>query len=406
MEKYYYQEFVDLINNSLKGIPNAQVTVRTVKFWVEQGLLPEPRGSGRWRHFDYSDVIEAVSIRKLQFRYRQSIEDIKKLGLTARINPHVIHSDDMGNFHRVVSAIELFERSNGEAESCIEAFKHFELTLIYDDAYNPPFRFVKEEQLADSYIEVDGKIYRLLSSTTNSAGEQEYYQPEHIGMHISEHINWLNGIGAFLRPLPDDGEEKAEKIRVLIDHGVMTSPRYRHKADDYMSTKDIKAGENWLLMMNRYGLSLDTLKRLRARFESDINEYFYIPEGGLLVEAPIFYEFQRQVVLLNCCIDFFNNYLSQHEDTVIDHIRESSLKLIEDYLNGYFFLCEAFTPHGIADNVRMCIKTTPINKLSAQQLKLGLSQGKFNELEVKEVVMAKEAELTAIKAIVNNNRKK
>lgn len=396
MKRYSYQEFAEEINKHLENIPDAQVTVRTVKFWVEAGLLPGPKGGSRWRFFEVDDLHEAVSIRKLQVKYGQSNEDIKKLSVTASINPHTLQSGNSYNLSKLVAAVESIEKIGGNSIPAIEKFKAHKLLLVWDDAHMPTYRLIEEDQLSDSYLEENGKVYRKLQYITDEEGKVVYFRPAQIEKYISRvnamHREFVKGIRRI------DAKAQADKIRELIDAGIMTTPRYRFKGEDYFFESDIEAGEDWLNFIEGYGLSYADLKLLRSRIEADIENFFYAPEEGLFVEAPIYYEFRKQVTLINSCIGFLRHDLFEREDTVVGHRREDSLRLIRDYIEGFFFLCSNFTGEN-------CIKRTPIDRLSAKQIKTSLSKGKFTQREVALLLRAKEAEVRALKAIVNKSLK-
>lgn len=391
MKKYSYQEFAEEISIHFKNIPDAQVTVRTIKFWVKEGILPEPNGGGRWRYFEDDDLHEAVSIRKLQVVYGQSLEDIQNLNYLVAINPHTIQSGNTYNLSKLMSAIETYEKSGINPLYEIEAFKKHERLLVWDDAHLPPYRLIEEDQLSGSYFEEDGRVYRLLQFITDEDGKAIYFKPEqiekYISLEIAKYIEFIKDIKR------GEAKVKAQKIRALIDTGIMTPPRYRYKSADYFSESDIDTGKAWLSFIENYGLSFDDLKLFRKRIESDIENFFYAPEEGLFVESPIFYKFRKQVTLFNCCLDSFRHDLFVCEDTIVGHGKEDSLKLITDYLSGFRFLCYGFTGE-------ICMKRTPIDRLSAEQIKTGLSEGKLTQREVKEILKAKKAEVAGLKSLV------
>ena len=140
------------------------------------------------------------------------------------------------------------------------------------------------------------------------------------------------------------------------------------------------------------------MKLLRKRIESDIEIYFHMPEEDAFAESPLYYKFQRQVVLFENCLFNLMMNLFLREETIANHTLEDSIKILRDYLGGFLFLCNSFSG-------TVCLKKTPTERLSVRQIKTGLFQGKFTHKEVQKVLKVKEAEVKVLKSVVKQNAK-
>ncbi len=401
MKGFLYRELAKKINDYFFDQKNAYVSVTALKFWVEEGILPAPQGSARWRYFNWDDFFEAINIRRLQVYCNQSIEDIKKIISLAKTQAAKYkfpqHSHYLSKLYSSLGNRLIPE----DAIQLIEAFKNNELHLVYDKAYKPPYRLLHKDGLFDSYYKEGDKVYRSLLSITDKNNKVIYFKPEQIEQYLKFEKEEIDKI-LKIPSKPTDSSRfsnTAENMRMLLNEGIMTQPRYRYKGENYFSEKNLSSANCWLLFMND-GLSLDDLKRLRSRIESDIENYFYVPEISPIIEELISYEFEKQVIL-------FDDYLGRSRDCFIlglpeeeveSHTEEDNLKIARDYLNGFLFLCK-----GLRNEIGL--KKTPLERLSAEQIKAGLSQGKFTQKEVERVLRNKEAEVKALKTIAKQHAK-
>lgn len=385
MKQYSYQELAEAINEYFKDFKDAQVTARTLKYWVEEGILPAPRGSGRWLSFDDFDLKEVISLRKLQIYQSQSIEDIHNIIFMVKLYSEMNKFPEPGYYlSKFLSAVLSSPKHDYPIEE-IEAFKKGELYLVYDEDYSPPYRLIHEDGLERSYKKENGKVYRVLLSIKDENGKVIYFKTE----QIEEYLKDVESLRGNL-----DVTKVAEELRRLIKEGIMTSPHYRYKGKDYLSGLNIHHAQSLISLIKSYNLSFNELRQLRKRIEHDIETYFYLPEGFAFLFEPIYYEFEKQVTLFDTCLNSFHFELFWLEDSVKGHTKEDSIKIIKDYLNGFYFFCKS----GFGDNV--CLKKTPTDKLSAKQLKIGMSQGRFTEKEVESLIKTKESELKALKSVL------
>ncbi|TVL97896.1 MAG: hypothetical protein CV087_21925 [Candidatus Brocadia sp. WS118] len=399
MSGYNYQELAKKINERFNESKDAQVSVRTLKFWVEEGVLPAPIGSARWRFFDDEALEEAISIRKLQIFYQQGIEDIKRIISLARTPPS-INNFKGGLEHNCLSAFisALWNRqADDEPVQLIKSFKNRELFLVYDNAYRPPYRLLHTDELSDSYVKKAGKVYRRLLSIKADDGNAFYFKPEQIGEYLQRERDGYDLI--FKRLLkPINVSEKAEEVRSLLEEGILTSPRYIYKGENCFSKENIGGFRNWSSLVRDYGFSLGELKQMRSRIEYDIENYFNIPEISLVDNEPICHEFEKQVTLFDACLDSILFNIAFLEEARKGHAKDDSIKIIRNYLDGFLFLCK-----GSLNEIGL--KKTPIERLSAEQIKTGLSQGIFTQREIGKVLKIKEAEVKTLKSVVKQNAK-
>ncbi len=399
MNEYSYQALAKKINERFDEYKDAQVSVRTLKFWVEEGILPAPKGSARWRFFDEDDLKDAISIRKLQIFYQQGIEDIKRIISLARTPPGINNFE--GRFeHNCLSAFvsALWNRqADDEPVQLIESFKNNELFLVYDNAYHPPYRLLHANELSDSYVKKAGKVYRKLLSIKADDGKAFYFKPEQIGEYLQRERDGFDLI--FKKPLkPINIPKKAEEIRSLLEEGILTSPRYLYKGENYFSKKNINGFGNWSNLVKDYGFNLGELKQMRSRIEHDIETYFYIPEISLVDQDPVCHEFEKQVILFDDCLDSILFNIAFLEEARKGHTTTDSIKILRDYLNGFLFLCK-----GSLNEIGL--KKASIDRLSVKQIKTGLSLGKFTNKEIEKVLRVKECEVKVLKSVVKQNAK-
>ncbi len=396
MKKYSYQEFVAEINKHFKK--DARLSVRTVKFWVEAGLLKEPGGAGRWRHFSEEDLHHVISIRKLQVIFGQTIEAIKEINQLAHsdLYPKSIAFDSY-ELWKVVKALEGLDRRGLNAVAELEAFKRSERTLVLDNEQLPAYRLININQLAGSYIEENGKVFRIIKSLIGDEGETRYFKPAQLEKYYSQ----MNARRKKFTPeLPRiDVKAKAEELRALLKARVMTEPRYRFKNEDHISDHDIQAAHLWLSISSQYALPTTRLLRLRTRIEEDIQNYFYAPEGDVFAAAPIIYKFRKQVELVNNCINFIISDQIDREEPWSDEPRhdriEESVRILNDYINGFLYLSPS-----IDHNIEICFQRTPIDQLTPRQIKIGLAEGRFSSREIEKLVRDRESDLSTLKALL------
>lgn len=399
MNGYTYQELAKKINERFGEYKDAQVSVRTLKFWVEEGILPAPKGAARWRFFDEDALEEAISIRKLQIFYQQGIEDIKRIISLARTPPGINNFKE-GLEHNCLSDFvsALWNRQAvDDPIQLIESFKNYELFLVYDDAYRPPYRLLQAGDLSDSYIKKAGKVYRRLLSIKTDDGKTLYFKPEQVGEYLHREKDDHELIFKIpSKPINIPG--KNEEVRSLLEEGILTSPRYIYKGENYFSKENIHSFRNWSSIAKSYGLNPGELRQLRSRIVYDIETYFYIPEFSLVDQEPVCHEFEKQVILFDKCLDSICFNIAFLEEARKKHTKEDSIKILRDYLDGFLFLCK-----GSLNEIGL--KKTPIERLSAEQIKIGLSQMKFTQREIEKVLEIKEAEVKALKTVVKQNAK-
>lgn len=398
MNGYTYQELVKKINEHYDEHKNAHVSVRTLKFWVEEGILPPPTGSARWRFFDEEALEEAISIRKLQIFYHQGIEDIKRILSLARTPAGAGNFKDGVESYCLSSFVSALwnRQAIDDPIQLIESFKNYELFLVYDNAYRPPYRLLDTDELADSYIKKAGKVYRKLLSIKDDNGKVIYFKPDQIGKHL-QHV-----YDTFVLPLkgpePVNIPELTEKVRYLLEEEVLSYPSYVYKGENYFSKENIGGFRNWSSLIKNYGFSLGELKQMRSRIEYDIEMYFYVPEISLVNQEPICHEFEKRVTLFDVCLDSILFNIAFLEESKRGHTKEDSMKILRDYLHGFLFLCK-----GSLNEIGL--KKTPLDRLSPEQIKAGLTQGKFVRREVERVIRDRETEIKVLKLAVKQNAK-
>lgn len=395
MNKYTYQELTEKVNAHFKDNVAAHVTERTLRFWINDGILPKPKGAGRCWHFEEDHFQEIISIRKLQSSYGQSIEDIKRINILADkyLNPSdsKFEKECHFNLSKVVSALESVQNLGINPVPDIESFKKHKMILIKDYTYSPPYRFIDKDKYQGSYVEEDGIVYRVLETLPDLDVENGYFTIE----QIEEYLSMINEKSkSNLKTFKHFNiKSEAEETRSLIADGIMNTPHYRFKGENYFSSRDLFTYDQWKDLLVNYGFGKGELKLLRKRIEFDIENYFYKPEEGVSIESSLFYKFQRQVVLFNDCLLDLLMYLFGREKLIASHTIEDSKNILRDYLDGFLFMCNSFVG-------TICLKKTPIERLSAKQIKTGLSQGKFAHREIEKVLRVKEVEVKAVKSIL------
>lgn len=399
MSGYTYQELVEKINEHFDEYKNAQVSTRTLKFWVEVGILPAPTGSARWRFFDEEAFEEAISIRKLQIFYSQGIEDIKRILSLARTPAGIRNFKDGLESYCLSSFVSALwnRQAIDDPIQLIESFKNHELFLVYDNAYRPPYRLLHTGDLSDSYVKKVGKVYKKLLSIKDDNGKTLCFKPEQVGEYL-QRVGDDHELIFKIPSKPINIPEKNEEVRTLLEEGILTSPRYLYKGENYFSKENIGGFGNWSSLVRNYGFSLDELKQMRSRIEHDIETYFYIPEFSLVDQEPVCHEFEKQVIIFDKCLDSICFNIAFLEEAKKGHTKEDSIKILRDYLDGFLFLCK-----GSLNEIGL--KKTPIERLSAEQIKIGLSQGKFTQREIEKVLEIKDAEVKALKTVVKQNAK-
>ncbi len=400
MNKYTYQELTKKVNTYFKDNIAAHVTERTLRFWMNDGILPKPKGAGRCWHFEEDHFREIISIRKLQFSYGQSIESIKSINIlaNAHLNPvdSTLKMECNFNLSKVIMALESAEKFGTNPALELDSFKKGNRLLIKDVDYSPPYRFVDEEKYHESFIEENGIVFRVFECLPGLEGEAEYYTNDQIEEFLSRIDEGKKSIIKTAKTTNTKAE--AEEIRSLINDGLMTTPRYRYKGENYFSASGLLAYHHWKSLLGNYGFNKDELKLLRKRIESDMENYFYIPEDDIFAESLLYYKFQKQVVLFESCLFNLMMNLFLREESIANHTIEDSKKILKDYLDGFLFMCNSFTG-------TVCLKKTPIERLSAKQIKIGLAQGKFAHREVEKVLRNKEGEAKALKSLLKQPKK-
>jgi DNA-binding transcriptional MerR regulator len=66
-ELYGVEELADLLNREVQD-PRAEVSRRTIRFFVQEGLLQEPYGRGRGKHYGPEHLQRLREIREMQKR--------------------------------------------------------------------------------------------------------------------------------------------------------------------------------------------------------------------------------------------------------------------------------------------------------------------------------------------------
>lgn len=388
MEKYTYKEVTETANARLGNIPEAYVSVRTVKLFVERELLKAPEGKGRCRYFYDNDLDELICIRRLQIVYGQSIKSIKRLDEKVCNDIGVDQSGSKNNLARLVAAIKVFEEMGIDPIAEIKAYKEGKRILVREDTGTQPYRLVEFHK--ESYFEENGKVCRRLESITDDNGCVVYFKPSEI-----EKYSKLN--------MCVSEKKEADKIRKLIDLGIMTSPRYKYKGEDYFTDPDLAEYVKWMDFILEYRISYDNLNLLRTRIEYDIDNLFYRSDLGYHSEAYLAYNFKKQTTVFRDCLRSFYGQLIANKWSVAGYTKKDNLKIIKDYLNGFFSLC--YNLNANYPSRHICLKKTPLDRLSTEQLKIGFAEGKFTQQEVEKVLKAKEAEVKALKSIINESER-
>lgn len=399
MDIYTYKELSKKVNTYFKDGLAAHVTERTLRFWVKEGILPKPIGAGKWRYFEENHFQEIISIRKLQSSYGQNIEDIKKINDLA--NTHLNSSDSKtekkGHFNlsKIVFALENFEKLGINPVPELESFKRQKRILIKDTSYSVPYLLVDKNKSTGAYVEEGGVVYRILDTLPVMELGSGHFTIE----GIEAYLYLENEEAKSIHSKKHDIKADAKEIRNLIAEGIINTPRYRFKGKSYFSASDLSTYNVWKSFRTNYGLSKGELKLLKERIEFDIENFFYIPEPVIVsIESSLFYKFQKQSALLKDCLYAIAFYLLGCETLVANHTMEDNKKILRDYIDGFLFLCNDFSGNA-------CLKKTPIERLSAKQIKSGLSQGRFIKKEFERVLKAKEVEVKTFKAILKQMSK-
>lgn len=396
MERYGYGD----IPSAIKEKTGIDVSVRTIRFWVKERIIPGPKGSNKYRYFDFEDVLEIMGVARLRNRLNRSIEDIKNIKAILALD-YVFELPEYG-LVQFLQAMENTLKARGclhdrdEANKEIDAFLNRERSIVEDRSYVPPFVLVDEQWESSRYIEERGLVIRCLDFITDDKGSTRYYKPD----EIERYLVWEEEI--LKEGLPDrecalkDHRQEADKIRALINEGIGSSPLYRFKEEAYLSQGQIMEAKTLLYFLEDYGFGYDDLRRLRRKIEADIDRYFYTPEENKTTRSRLYYEFEKHTTFFDMCLSALHNELFFREDAVVGHTRADSVRIIKDYLEGFLFLCWSVFG-GIEGPI--LIKNTPIEQFSLAQMKKALLQGRISEADVVKVAKAREEELEGIRTL-------
>jgi hypothetical protein len=192
-----------------------------------------------------------------------------------------------------------------------------------------------------------------------------------------------------------------EQILVLVNEGIVPAPRYRYKDKDYYSSFDMDRLMDWLYFQH-CGLDYAALLRLRERLEEDVNRYFLTPDrGGMFLAAPEHYEFQHQVVFPGKCLSDLHSELLERENTLQGYTKAETIKLIEEYLDGFVHLFPGDS--GWSMGLRSAyLKETPIRRLSPRRLRKGLEQGRFSKAQLEDLTRTRQEELWELQELLED----
>lgn len=66
MPGFGIEDLVSVANGLLSDHPDQQISRRTVRFYVAEGLIPAPVGSPKFARYPYAALVTVVGLRKLQ----------------------------------------------------------------------------------------------------------------------------------------------------------------------------------------------------------------------------------------------------------------------------------------------------------------------------------------------------
>jgi DNA-binding transcriptional MerR regulator len=82
--RYGVEELADLLNRGIDD-PRDEVSRRTIRFFIQEGLLQEPYGRGRGKHYGAEHLQRLRDIRELQKKGLSLAEVREKLARPARV---------------------------------------------------------------------------------------------------------------------------------------------------------------------------------------------------------------------------------------------------------------------------------------------------------------------------------
>lgn len=370
-----YKKLCEKINAQLDS--RDHISIRTLRFWVKEGLISPPEGKGKNRLFPIYSIGEGIAVRKLQVDLEQSNNDIRELDCLLR-------SEKLKT-----SALPLYDlvtalSKEKHVKFALEAFKIGELILVKDEAYGESYKLIPKHADRSLYVKDSGRIFKLIENVKNERGEFLYFDIENIeDCFIQEPL--LSKSLKF--------KDIVERVKLYAQEGVLPKPCFRHKGKDYYSQSNLFVGTLLRRLENSYGLSLHDLKKLKKKIEDDIKDHFHVLKKKNEISLPLYREFYKQAELFENIITFLHHRLFFCEKQLKDHTENTSRKILQDYLNGFWFLCrDSFFNYGL--------KPTPLSRLTPQQIKQGLKEGRFTKKEVEKVFKAKASEVEALRKII------
>ncbi len=368
---YSYEKACEKINEKL--FASEAISIRTLRFWVKEGLVTPPIGKGKKRKFQKISINESVAVRKLQSRFEQSNSEIEGLMRIA--------TDQAINHHCPISVlVDALENGRYQVEG-IEALKNGDLILLEDEAFNEGYKLAAKEEDETLYIKEGSDIFKRVEKIKEEDGKLLYFDLENF-----EECFKQDPLMYEYYKLQD-----VKEIKLYAENGILPKPFFRYKGKNYYSEENLHTG--WSLSILGENLSIKELKELRKKIEADLEKHPNALEKHTFSPSSFRQEFRKRNELFDNIVTFLWRYFLDCEKSLKNHTEETSKKLLREYIAGYWFIC-------VGDSEFYEFAKTPIKDLSPQQIKQGLEEGRFTKKQVEKILKAKASEVEALKKIL------